>query len=182
MIDTPKQQQAEPPANVQGQGSGTAVIEELNARITKLEAGPAAPQPQRMVPLGGGFLDQQGNPVMVPAPIESLGDRLVRQEFENRVRATQPEREPENEPYEPDPNFVPPSTAKPADWAFAVRGRGELVDTRTGQLTRGMETDTRTLQHIDRIAAYPATLERIEAQRRHEAAFGKASYEGGDDQ
>src|SRR6266851_5535570 len=89
-----------------------ATIEELQARIAKLE-GSTASQPQRMVPLGGGFLDANGNPVMVPYVGEELGDRLQRQEFDARTRALHPERELD-EPYEPDPNFVPSSPGRPS--------------------------------------------------------------------
>src|SRR5207249_402228 len=45
-----------------------------------------------------------------------------------------------------DPNYRGPITPRPHDWSFATRGRGELVDTRSGQLARGPEADTRTLE------------------------------------
>src|SRR5262249_33994212 len=75
---------------VQGQGAATKELEELRQRVADLEAGksraPEAPA-QRMVPLGAGWLDQFGRPVMVPARPESLGERLVRQDFAEVDRA-----------------------------------------------------------------------------------------------
>src|ERR1700694_2415926 len=71
------------PASMQGQGGATAELEALRERVAKLEGeqGATSPAPPRMVPLGAGFTDQFGRPVMVPAQHESFGERLVRNEF-----------------------------------------------------------------------------------------------------
>ena len=62
---------------MKGGGAATSEIDELRARVIKLE-GEKKPEPfflkeapPRMVPLGGGFRDQFGRPVMVPAQRES---------------------------------------------------------------------------------------------------------------
>src|SRR5712671_6821953 len=71
---------------MKGGGAATTEIDELRARVIKLEgeknAAPPSQSGRRMVPLGAGFLDQFGRPVMVPynGP-ESLGDRLCRTDF-----------------------------------------------------------------------------------------------------
>ena len=76
---------------MKGGGAATTEIDALKARIVKLEDEkafvPNEPQ-RRMVPLGAGFLDQFGRPVMVPyTGPEPLGDRLVRQDFADIGRA-----------------------------------------------------------------------------------------------
>src|SRR5207248_7887490 len=71
---------------MKGGGAATTEIDELRARIVKLESEKAqepfipSQSGTRMVPIGAGFCDQFGRPVMVPAHRESLGDRLVRNE------------------------------------------------------------------------------------------------------
>src|SRR6266480_1169213 len=71
---------------MKGGGAAITEIDELRARVIKLEgeknAVPPSQSGRRMVPLGAGFLDQFGRPVMVPynGP-EPLGERLVRQDF-----------------------------------------------------------------------------------------------------
>src|SRR4051794_22308699 len=69
------------PASMQGQGGATAELEALRERVAKLEGEKSEPAPPRMVPLGAGFTDQYGRPVMVEARTENFGERLVRREF-----------------------------------------------------------------------------------------------------
>src|SRR5690349_10775190 len=72
---------------MRGQGAAIQMteIEKLRLRVAELEKSRppvTAPAATRLVPLGAGFRDAQGRPIMVPASGgESLGDRLVRKQF-----------------------------------------------------------------------------------------------------
>jgi hypothetical protein len=140
-----------------------------------------------MVPLGGGFLDAQGRPILVPAQTDTLADRIVRQEFadENRARNARHEaaRAIEIEEREASPDWKPRPRARPlsfvemrlAEEKNRGRARGAMIDTRTAEPTSGPVHDAQTLDHIkhvDRIAASFDRLDRAEALQRHRAAFG----------
>jgi hypothetical protein len=157
---------------LKGQGGATSELEALRERVGKLEGEKVVTAPPRMVPLGAGFTDQFGRPVMVEARNESFGERLVRNEFADidrdeflsdptvqaigrEVAGDEALRRPIPEP-SPIPQRVP-------------------IDTRTGLPSTGpaltpAETKNRAL--VDRAADYQARLDRAEAEERHRKAFG----------
>ena len=113
--------ESDPTPATAGHGGATSEIEELRERIAKLEAPPFTPSSsRRMVPLGGGFLDAQGRPIMVPAQTDTLADRIVRQEFadENRARNAVAEtvRTMEREQREASPDYKPPPVRRPVSF------------------------------------------------------------------
>jgi len=159
--------------DMRGQGAAisTTEIEKLRLRVAELEKSrpPTTSGSVRMVPLGAGFRDSQGRPIMVRASGESLGDRLVRKQFaevgreeferDEAVRAIGAEVVGDTalrSPPEPSP---PP--------------RPEAIDTRTAQPVQVRAHDEAAYRHIDRIADYHDKLDRAEAVKRHKDAFGE---------
>ena len=159
---------------MKGGGAATTEIDELRARVIKLEgeknAEPPSQSGRRMVPLGAGFCDQFGRPVMVPAQRESLGDRLVRNEFaeigreeflrDEAVQAIGKEVAGDAALHQriPEPSPTPTLQRK-------------QIDTRTGLDSLGPSQDAKTLNHVDRIAAGFDKLDKAEALKRHREAF-----------
>src|SRR5438477_2868009 len=162
---------------MKGGGAATTEIDELRARVIKLEgeknAVPPSQSGRRMVPLGAGFLDQFGKPVMVPyTGPEPLGDRLVRQDFADIGRAE----------FERDEAVQAIGREVGADVALAQpipepspslapSRQHAQFDTRTGLDSLGPSQDARTLNHVDRIAAGFDALDRAELAKRHRDAF-----------
>ena len=163
---------------MKGGGAATTEIDELRARVIKLEgeknAAPPSQSGRRMVPLGAGFCDQFGRPVMVPAQRESLGDRLVRNEFAEIGR----EEFLRDEAVQAIGKEVAGDVAlrqtipEPSPSLSPSRQHAQF-DTRTGLDSLGPSQDAQTLNHVDRIAAGFDALDRAEVVKRHKAAFGK---------
>src|SRR5438105_6720073 len=152
---------------MKGGGAATSEIDELRARVIKLEgeknAVPPSQQGTRMVPLGGGFRDQFGRPVMVPAQRESLGDRLVRNEFAEigreeflRDEAVQAIGK------EVATDVVLRQTIPEPSPSLSPSRQHAQFDTRTGLDSLGPSQDAQTLNHVDRIAAGFDALDRAE--------------------
>jgi hypothetical protein len=162
---------------MRGQGAAIQMteIEKLRLRVAELEKSRppvTAPAATRLVPLGAGFRDAQGRPIMVPASGgESLGDRLVRKQFadigrdaferDEAIRAIGQEVVADKALYSP-PEPSP-----------SIRPTKAMFDTRTGLDSGGPQHDSRAYEQIDKIAEYHEKLDRAEAMKRHKDAFGE---------
>jgi hypothetical protein len=145
--------------------SPTSETEELRARIEQLEAAKReAEQPrrvvQRMVPMGAGFLDQNGKPIMVPYSGPELGEQLTRQQFTGEVRNEMARAEAIRTEQAEDARAIKAADATPprpsGPWSYLDRLRaapGSMIDTRSGTDTPGpSRVDTSTIKLKDKAA------------------------------
>lgn len=151
------------PDELKGQGAATTELEELRARVAALEAPKVEPRvTTRMVPLW------PGSGVMVPYHGESLGDRLVRNEFADVDRA---EFEADEAVQAIGREVAGDKTLRsPLPEPSILPHQRSQIDTRTGRPAQGMPADVRTHQMVDRIAAGYDRLDRAEALEREREA------------
>jgi hypothetical protein len=148
------------PDELKGKGAATTELEELRARVAALEAPKVAPPEPRVTTRKVELWPGSG--VWVTAQPESVGDRLVRNEFADVDRAA----------FEADEAVQAIGREVVGDKALRSPlpqpspQQHQMLDTRIGRPAEGPAYDARAHAQIDRIAAGQARLDRAEALRR----------------
>src|ERR1043166_9966046 len=154
------------PDELKGQGAATTELEELRARVAALEAPKVAPPEPRVTTRKVELWSGSG--VWVTAQPESVGDRLVRNEFADVDRAE----------FEADEAVQAIGREVAGDKALrstlpepsTLPHQHSQIDTRTGRPAEGPAHDTRAYAHIARIAAGYERLDKAEALKREREA------------